>query len=72
MKVGERGHVTIPKAIRERFGITADTEVEFLVENGEILLRKRAAPLPLAKWKGFCRNSGLPNVDRFIDDIRGR
>jgi AbrB family looped-hinge helix DNA binding protein len=40
MKVGERGRVTIPKDIRERFSIGPDTEVNFLVENGQIVLRK--------------------------------
>jgi AbrB family looped-hinge helix DNA binding protein len=40
MKVGERGQVTIPKELRERFGLGPDTEVEFRVVNGSILLKK--------------------------------
>ncbi|MEZ5399043.1 MAG: AbrB/MazE/SpoVT family DNA-binding domain-containing protein [Bryobacteraceae bacterium] len=76
MKVGERGQVTIPKEIRDRFGITAETEVEFLVEQGEIIVRKVAAPLALAKWKGFCgdrfRDLGLSSIDAYIDEVRGR
>jgi AbrB family looped-hinge helix DNA binding protein len=43
MKVGERGQVTIPKDIREKFGIRPNAEVEFKVVNGSIVLRKAAA-----------------------------
>lgn len=76
MKVGERGQVTIPKEIRDRFGIGPDTEVEFEVEQGKILLRKRAAELPLRKWKGYCaatfKKTGYRSVDHYIDSVRGK
>jgi AbrB family looped-hinge helix DNA binding protein len=29
MKIGERGHVTIPKLIRDQFGLGPDSNVEF-------------------------------------------
>jgi AbrB family looped-hinge helix DNA binding protein len=77
MKVGERGRVTIPKNIRERFGLGPDTEVEFRVVNGSILLMKKAPKkLNLGKWRGRCGNSfaklGYSSVDKFIEDVRGR
>ncbi len=76
MKVGERGQVTIPKEIRERFGIGPDTEVEFKIEGGRLLLRKRAPELPLRKWKGYCatafRKAGHRNVDEYLDTLRGK
>jgi AbrB family looped-hinge helix DNA binding protein len=76
MKVGERGQVTIPKEIRDRLGIGPDTEVEFSVERGQILLQKRAATLPLREWKGHCattfRKSGYRSVDEYIDEVRGK
>ncbi len=75
MKVGERGQVTIPKEIRERFAINADSEVEFRIEGGEIVLRKLTAPLALEKWKGYCSDSllrlGMSSVDEYIDEVRG-
>lgn len=75
MKVGERGQVTIPKEIRERFAINADSEVEFRIEGGEIVLRKLTAPLALEKWKGYCADSllrlGMSSVDEYIDEVRG-
>ena len=76
MKVSERGQVTIPKEIRERFGIGPDTELEFQVHKSVIILKKAPKKLNLAKWKGRCRDSfrelGYTSVDKFIEDIRGR
>jgi AbrB family looped-hinge helix DNA binding protein len=78
MKIGERGQVTIPKEIREKFGLHTDTEVEFRIVKGAILLAKTPKKLDLRKWKGRCKNSftelgytGKGAVDRFIDDVRG-
>jgi AbrB family looped-hinge helix DNA binding protein len=76
MKVGERGQVTIPKEIRERFGIGPDTEVEFQILENNIVLKKAPKKLNLAKWKGRCRDSfgelGYTSVDEYIEDVRGR
>lgn len=76
MKIGERGQVTIPKKIREKFGLKPETEVEFQVANDSILLRRKPRKLNLAKWTGRCKKSfadlGYSRVDEFIEDVRGR
>ncbi|MGH9609037.1 MAG: AbrB/MazE/SpoVT family DNA-binding domain-containing protein [Bryobacteraceae bacterium] len=76
MRLGERGQVTIPKKIREQFGLGPETEIEFRVTGGSIVLRKAPANLDLAKWKGRCGKTfaklGYSSVDKFIDDVRGR
>jgi AbrB family looped-hinge helix DNA binding protein len=76
MRVGERGQVTIPKRIRERFGIGPETEVEFRVVNGSIVVSKAPKRLNLDKWKGRCGDAfaklGYSSVDKFIEDVRGR
>ncbi len=76
MKIGERGQVTIPKDLRDRFGLKPETEVEFQVVDNSILLRKKPRELPLDRWKGRCRKRfaelGYSRVDDFIEDIRGR
>ncbi len=76
MKIGERGQVTIPKDIRDQFALGPDTEVEFSVVSGSIVLRKAPRKLNLAKWKGHCGETfaklGYSSVDQFVDDIRGR
>jgi AbrB family looped-hinge helix DNA binding protein len=76
MRIGERGQVTIPKDIRERFGLGPDTEVEFSVIDGSIVLKKAPRKLNLAKWRGRCGGAfaklGYSSVDKFIEDVRGR
>jgi len=76
MKVGTRGQVTIPKKIRDRFGMRENTEVDFQVVNGSIVLKKSGPRLNLRKWKARCKDSfqelGYSSVDKFIDDVRGR
>jgi AbrB family looped-hinge helix DNA binding protein len=76
MKVGERGQVTIPKDIRDRFGLSPDAEVEFHVIRGTIVLKKAPRKLHLDKWKGRCKSSfeelGYESVEQFIDDVRGQ
>ncbi len=76
MKIGERGQVTIPKDLRDRFGLKPETEVEFQVVDNSILLRKKPRKLPLDLWKGRCGRRfaelGYSRVDDFIEDVRGR
>ncbi len=41
MQITERGQVTIPLKIREQLGFRPHTEVEFSIENGQLILRKK-------------------------------
>ena len=79
MKIGERGQVTIPKEIREKFGLRTETEVEFRIVDGAICAGEDPKKLDVRKWKGRCKDSlaelgytGRRAVDRFISDVRGR
>ena len=73
MKVSERGQVTIPKKFRERLGLQPFTEVEFALEPGKLVLRKKPASssLRLTKWIGFLKGAH-EDVDEFIEEVRGR
>lgn len=82
MKIGERGQVTIPRDIREQFGLRPDTEVEFRVVKGVLTIEKAPRKLDLQRWKGRCQSSfaelgyaakrGKQSpVEQFIDDVRG-
>lgn len=41
MRITERGQVTIPKRIRERFGLTPDTEIDFVERDGHLQVVRR-------------------------------
>lgn len=73
MKIGERGQITIPKELRDKFGLHPAEEVEFVERGGELVLRraKVESRSRLRSWIGFLQESP-EDVDQFIEDIRGR
>ena len=42
MRITSKGQVTIPKEIREAAGMLPNTEVEFRISGGEVILCKQA------------------------------
>ena len=71
MKIGERGQVTIPKDIRERYGLMPNIEVEFVPAESGVLLRKRARRAsPIEKVYGILNKKS--KTDDIIDALRGR
>lgn len=46
MRISERGQVTIPRTLREQFGLTANTEVDFVPDgNGLRLMASSSAKI---------------------------
>ena len=41
MKIGERGQITIPKSIREKYGFLPQIEVDFVPQKKGVLIRKK-------------------------------
>jgi AbrB family looped-hinge helix DNA binding protein len=41
MRITSKGQVTIPQPIREKLGLHPHTEVEFVVERGRAVLRRK-------------------------------
>jgi len=71
MKIGERGQVTIPKDVRERYGLLPNIEVEFVPEESGVLLRKRARRVsPVEKVYGILKKKS--KTDDIIEALRGR
>lgn len=66
-RVGERGQVTIPKALRVRLGIRPGSYVEFDEDDGRVVIRK-ADDDPVAAVYGILE--GLGETDAFIAALR--
>lgn len=72
MRVSERGQITIPKSLRDRFGLHQNVEVEISpTENGLLIQKRTAAMHPVDQFAGILDGTGL-DVDEYIEEIRGR
>ncbi len=70
MRITEQGQVTIPKHLRDRFGMTANVEVDITPTEQGLLIRKRpAGKHPVERVYGIL-NGG--NTDEYLDEVRGR
>ncbi len=71
MRVSERGQVTIPKKLRDRYGMHHDVEVEMAPTEGGVLIRKRTgAEHPVDRVYGILGTGG--STDEYMAEIRGR
>jgi AbrB family looped-hinge helix DNA binding protein len=67
MKVTTKGQVTIPVDIREKLGITPETEVDFLQEGDRVFLVKRKGKVPATRK--FKKLRGVATVKMTTDEI---
>jgi len=73
MKIGERGQVTIPKRLRDRYGLHKNAEVEFVPEEGGIRIQKRTRGVhPVESIRGIAKLRYADTVDEYVEEIRGR
>jgi AbrB family looped-hinge helix DNA binding protein len=49
MRITSKGQVTIPQAIREEAGLLPNTEVDFVVEDGNVTIRKARSTHPSSR-----------------------
>lgn len=58
MRITSKGQVTIPRAIRERYGFMPETDIEFVEQDGWIGIRQTSSSKPHA-------------IDEVISSLRG-
>ena len=70
MRMTQRGQITIPKDLRERFGLNHNVEIEIIPMNQGILIQKRQTmEHPVDRIYGILGHGG--NTDDYIEEIRG-
>jgi AbrB family looped-hinge helix DNA binding protein len=74
MKIGERGQVTIPKELRNRYGLKPHVEVDFVPEPDGLKLRKRRSRDDAFRHlRGLLKGRRvIQNVDDYVRQSRGR
>lgn len=71
MRISERGQITIPKNLRDRFGMNHNVEVELTPTRNGLLLRKRSAvEHPVESVYAILGRGG--STDDYLEEIRGR
>ena len=71
MHISERGQITIPKSLRERFGMNHNVEVDITpTENGLLIRKRTTAEHPVERVYGLLGSGG--NTDDYLEEIRGR
>ena len=71
MHISERGQITIPKKLRQRYGLTKDTEVEFTPTEEGLLIRKRTSQRhPVDALIGILEKPS--GTDEYLNEIRGK
>lgn len=70
--VTNKGQVTIPKGIRDALGLVPGSKVEFALEEGRVVLRKRVPVEAFERWRGYLKDR-LPgdSVDETMELLRG-
>ena len=79
-KLGERGQVVIPKAIRENLGLSKDVSIVFELKGTTLTLTPRRDmrrfDAAMRKYRGSLRKEfleeGYTSVDEYIRELRGR
>ena len=71
MKVTKGGQVTIPKKLRDSYGLHPEVEIDVVADEDGIRVKKRtAATHPVREVFGILNRPAV--VDTYIEEIRGR
>ena len=78
MRISERGQITIPKGLRDRFGMNHNVEVEIVPADNGLLIRKRsAAEHPVDRVYAILGRAKddddvVSSTNDYVEAIRGR
>lgn len=71
MRISERGQITIPKRLRERFGMHHNVEVAITpVKDGLLIQKKTTAQHPVDRLYGILGDNR--STDDYLEEIRGK
>ncbi len=71
MKISERGQITIPKQLRDRFGLNQGVEVKIIpTEQGLLIQKRTASKHPVDRVYGILGKGG--STEDYLEEVRGR
>lgn len=69
--ISEKGQVTVPKACRDRLGLSPGTAIDFEAAGGKLIGVKCESTDVFRKWRGRCRIPVGGTVDEYLAKVRG-
>lgn len=69
--VGERGQITLPKAVRDALGLAKGAQLKVELEGNRIVLRKSVDDA-ISRARGRFKLDGFGSTDEAMRAIRGR
>lgn len=70
--ITSKGQITIPKEIRDALGLYPGTRVEFELQDGKLILRKRVPREAFDEWEGSLRGKvPFERTDDLMNELRG-
>lgn len=70
-KITSKGQITIPKEVRDRLGLVAGDELEFVEEDGCYQILRHVEPSVFQRYRGFLKNQAGMTSDEIVRDLRG-
>ena len=71
-KLTSKGQVTIPKDVRERLGLQAGDEIEFIEDELGFRVQKHFPISPFIKYRGYLKDLAGRDPDALVEEMRGR
>jgi antitoxin PrlF len=70
--ISSKGQVTVPQEIRRRIGLSTGDRVEFVVENGQTMIRPlRSETNPFEKYRGILKSfRSRKEINAWISEMR--
>jgi AbrB family looped-hinge helix DNA binding protein len=71
-RITSKGQITIPQDIRNKFGFLPGMEVDIIDEGNKALIVKSRRENRFMNWLGRGKRRSKSEMDRMVDEIRGR
>ena len=71
-KVTTKGQITIPKAVREKLGLSTGEALLFEEKDEVFIIKKAIRKLPFDKWVGYLKKEKSTTSDNVIEKLRGK
>ena len=71
-RITQKGQVTIPQNIRDKFSFHPGTEVQFQIRENTVILLKDQEGNKFLNWLGKGKRGEKQDIDVMVNQLRGR